>query len=40
LSAGKRMLAGSTMYITIAPCNTCADLIRDAGITRIIWPTE
>lgn len=36
--AAPERLAGSTMYITCAPCDGCARLIAGVGITRVIWP--
>lgn len=28
---------GSTMYVTCQPCNTCAKMIINAGITQVIY---
>lgn len=28
---------GATMYVTCQPCNTCAKMIINAGITRVIY---
>lgn len=30
---------GATLYTTLSPCKTCADLIINAGITRVIYET-
>jgi dCMP deaminase len=30
-------LIGSTLYLTVAPCDGCLRLIRAAGIVRVIW---
>ncbi|MBS1717854.1 MAG: dCMP deaminase family protein [Armatimonadetes bacterium] len=32
--------AGATMYVTCQPCNTCAKMIINAGITRVIYEGE
>ena len=29
--------AGATMYVTCQPCNTCAKMILNAGIVRVIY---
>ncbi|HEY3783249.1 MAG TPA: dCMP deaminase family protein [Fimbriimonadaceae bacterium] len=31
---------GSTIYVTCQPCNTCAKMIINAGITRVIYEGE
>jgi len=28
---------GATMYVTCQPCNTCAKMILNAGIVRVIY---
>lgn len=28
---------GSTMYVTCQPCNTCAKMIINAGITKVVY---
>ncbi len=28
---------GATMYVTCQPCNTCAKMIINAGISRVIY---
>ncbi len=38
LRAG-RLTVGSTLYSTVAPCPTCAGLILNAGITRVVYLT-
>jgi diaminohydroxyphosphoribosylaminopyrimidine deaminase/5-amino-6-(5-phosphoribosylamino)uracil reductase len=41
-SLGRRPAAGATLYVTLEPCSTpgrtgaCCDLIRDAGISRVV----
>jgi dCMP deaminase len=30
-------LSGSTLYVTLAPCVTCAKMIINAGITKVIY---
>jgi dCMP deaminase len=32
-------LGGCTMYLTIPPCNMCANFLIQTGITRIVWLT-
>lgn len=29
--------ANSTMYVTLSPCTTCANLINASGITRVVF---
>jgi dCMP deaminase len=36
LQAGKGA-NGATMYVTIVPCNTCAKMIINAGIKRVVY---
>ena len=31
-------LAGATAYITREPCAGCREVLRDAGVTRAVWP--
>jgi len=31
---------GSTMYVTVMPCNTCAKMIVNAGIKRVVYRDE
>jgi dCMP deaminase len=33
-------LLGSTCYVTLSPCMTCATLIHAAGIKRLVYETE
>ena len=28
---------GSTMYVTCQPCNTCAKMIINGGVTRVVY---
>lgn len=32
-------LLGSTLYTTLTPCVKCAQLIINAGVTRVVWRT-
>lgn len=32
-----RLTRGSTMYLTMAPCFACAELMRHAGIKRLVY---
>lgn len=32
--------AGTTLYITLSPCNTCALLIAGAGVQRVVYLEE
>jgi dCMP deaminase len=38
LIAGRSQCQGATLYVTDAPCDWCAKLIRGAGITQVIYP--
>ena len=31
-------LIGATLYLTTNPCDDCQELIREAGIARVVWP--
>ena len=33
-------LAGSTVYVTISPCLTCAKLLIDAGVKEVVYEGE
>jgi len=33
-------IAGGTMYVTHQPCNTCAKMIINAGLRRVIYAGE
>ena len=35
--AGSRFLSGATLYTSLEPCPMCAFLIREAGITRVVY---
>jgi dCMP deaminase len=39
LQAGPKSM-GCTMYTTVCPCNTCAKLIINAGIVRVVYLDE
>lgn len=30
-------IVGSTLYVTLSPCQQCAAMIAAAGITRVVW---
>ena len=32
--------AGSTMYVTCAPCPNCARLLAGSGVVRVVWVTD
>ncbi len=33
-------LGGATVYVTLFPSNTCAQLIREVGISLVIYTTK
>ena len=39
IQAGKGS-RGATLYSTVMPCNTCAKMIVNAGITRVVYHDE
>lgn len=37
-AGGRRACLGATLYITDAPCDGCARIVRAAGIARVVTP--
>lgn len=35
--AGRRVNRIATAYVTCEPCGPCHELLRDAGIDRVVW---
>ncbi|CAI5696454.1 unnamed protein product [Oreochromis niloticus] len=40
VNAGKVDVKGCTMYVTLFPCNECAKLIIQAGITKVVYLSD
>ena len=37
VAASTQSCKGSTLYITLSPCQSCSKLIHQAGITRVVY---
>jgi dCMP deaminase len=37
VAASTQSCAGSTLYITLSPCQQCSKLIHQAGIVRVVY---
>ena len=37
VAASTQSCNGSTLYITLSPCQSCSKLIHQAGITRVVY---
>ena len=37
VAASTQSCTGSTLYITLSPCQSCSKLIHQAGITRVVY---
>lgn len=40
LNATTEDLTGSTLYVTMSPCETCAAFIKQKGINRVVYSTD
>lgn len=40
IRAGRERCLGATLYVTDEPCESCAPLVRAAGIARVVTPSQ